>query len=315
MFRRFVTSLSVIALSACSATSNTPQQQSITSYYDYQLYSPEQQAISLFSLPNEIKQADVILVGEWHTHAGIHHFQTELLKQRLNDTKEIALSMEQFSRDKQSTLDAYLAGEIGEQVLISQGNAWPNYESDYRPLVELAKANQLDVIAANAPKSFVRCIGRQGLSYLDKLNANERQQLAANIDTTTSPYKEKFMASMHHGKPEQTERQYAAQITWDETMAESIVNYLERHPNKQIIHVAGKFHTEQGLGTKASLLKRNPNLSVVVITPTGAPLETVENGEDYLLEVLAPPVRYVQKENRMAAYHNLAKRNDDLTCK
>lgn len=315
MFRRFVTSLSVVALSACSATSNTPQQQSITSYYDYQLYSPEQQAISLFSLPNEIKQADVILVGEWHTHAGIHHFQTELLKQRLNDTKEIALSMEQFSRDTQSTVDAYLAGEIGEQVLISQGNAWPNYESDYRPLIELAKANQLDVIAANAPKSFVRCIGRQGLSYLDKLNANERQQLAANIDTTTSPYKEKFMVSMHHGKPEQTERQYAAQITWDETMAESIVNYLERHPNKQIIHVAGKFHTEQGLGTKASLLKRNPNLSVVVITPTGAPLETVEYGEDYLLEVLAPPLRYVQKENRMAAYHNLAKRNDDLTCK
>ncbi|KGY12888.1 hypothetical protein NM22_09250 [Vibrio tubiashii] len=315
MFRRFITSLSVIALSACSATSNTLQQQSITSYYDYQLYSPERQAISPFSLPNEIKQADVILVGEWHTHAGIHRFQTELLKQRLNDTKEITLSMEQFSRDKQSTVDAYLAGEIGEQVLISQSNAWPNYESDYRPLVELAKANQLDIIAANAPKPFVRCIGRQGLSYLDKLNADQRQQLATNIDTTTRPYKEKFMASMHHGKPEQTERQYAAQITWDETMAESIVNYLERHPNKQIIHVAGKFHTEQGLGTKASLLKRNPNLNVVVITPTGTPLETVEGGEDYLLEVLAPPVRYVQKENRMAAYHNLAKRNDDLTCK
>lgn len=315
MFRRFITSLSVIALSACSATSNTLQQQSITSYYDYQLYSPEQQAISPFSLPNEIKQADVILVGEWHTHAGIHRFQTELLKQRLNDTKEITLSMEQFSRDKQSTVNAYLAGEIGEQVLISQANAWPNYESDYRPLVELAKANQLDIIAANAPKPFVRCIGRQGLSYLDKLNADQRQQLATNIDTTTRPYKEKFMASMHHGKPEQTERQYAAQITWDETMAESIVNYLERHPNKQIIHVAGKFHTEQGLGTKASLLMRNPNLNVVVITPTGTPLETVEGGEDYLLEVLAPPVRYVQKENRMAAYHNLAKRNDDLTCK
>ncbi len=315
MFRRFITSLSVIALSACSATSNTLQQQSITSYYDYQLYSPEQQAISPFSLPNEIKQADVILVGEWHTHAGIHRFQTELLKQRLNDTKEITLSMEQFSRDKQSTVNAYLAGEIGEQVLVSQANAWPNYESDYRPLVELAKANQLDIIAANAPKPFVRCIGRQGLSYLDKLNADQRQQLATNIDTTTRPYKEKFMASMHHGKPEQTERQYAAQITWDETMAESIVNYLERHPNKQIIHVAGKFHTEQGLGTKASLLMRNPNLNVVVITPTGTPLETVEGGEDYLLEVLAPPVRYVQKENRMAAYHNLAKRNDDLTCK
>ncbi len=315
MFRLIATSLSCFALAACSSSLHSPKQQSISSYYDYQLYTPEKQVVSIDSLPESLKTADVILVGEWHTHAGVHRFQVDLLKQLVNQSKDVALSMEQFSRDKQSVVDSYLASEIGEQVLIKQGAAWPNYESDYRPLVEFAKAHQLDVIAANAPKPIVRCIGRQGVGYLDKLTSSERQQLAATIDTSNSAYKEKFMASMHHGKPEQTERQFAAQVTWDETMAESIVNYLANHPNKQIIHIAGKFHTEQGFGTKASILKRNPNLNVVVITPTDWPLGTEMEGQDYPLEVLAPPVRYVKMENRMAAYKHLSKRNDTLECK
>lgn len=315
MFRLIATSLSCFALAACSSTTLSPKQQAISSYYDYQLYTPEKQVVSIDSLPEALKTADVILVGEWHTHAGVHRFQVDLLKQLVSQGKDVALSMEQFSRDKQSAVDSYLANEIGEQVLIKQGAAWPNYESDYRPLVEFAKANQLDVIAANAPKPIVRCIGRQGVGYLEKLTPLERQLLATTIDTSNSPYKEKFMASMHHGKPEQTERQFAAQITWDETMAESIVNYLANHPNKQIIHIAGKFHTEQGFGTKASILKRNPNLNVVVITPTDWPLGTEMEGQDYPLEVLAPPVRYVKMENRMAAYKHLSKRNDTLECK
>lgn len=254
----------------------------------------------------------MILVGEWHTHAGIHRFQTDLLRQLSSGERRIALSMEQVTRDKQSVLDAYLKGEIGEQYFMSQSNAWPNYESDYRPLVEFAKQANLPVLAANAPKYIVRCIGRQGVDYLNKLDDEERSFVAENVNTANSPYKEKFMASMHHGKPEQTEKQYAAQVTWDETMAESIVKYLAQNPNAQVVHVAGKFHTEAGLGTAASILQRNPELKVVVVNPTS---EISTNSPDYQLEVLEPPVRFVQDANRMAAYKHLSTRNDDLQCK
>jgi uncharacterized iron-regulated protein len=303
------TSLITLFLTACSTTSG----QTSPTFFDYQLYSPSAQSIPLNNLPQELKNADVILIGEWHTHTGIHRFQTDLLRELINSNPKVALSMEQFSRDKQSVVNEYLAGTIGEQMLMKNGNAWPNYESDYRPLVELAKSQNLDIIASNAPKPIVRCIGRQGVDYLDKLTPKERTFLASSIDTSKSPYKEKFMASMHHGKPEQTEKQFAAQVTWDETMAESIVNYLGENQNAQVMHIAGKFHIEQGLGTKAAIMKRNPALKVVVITPV-SDLET-DIGDDYRLEVLEPPVRYVQMENRMAAYKNLKGRNDDLTCR
>ncbi|KIF54662.1 ChaN family lipoprotein [Vibrio owensii] len=284
----------------------------VTSFYDYQLHAPSGEAISVNRLTPALQQADVILIGEWHTHAGIHRFQTDMLKQLSSASRPLALSMEQVTRDKQAILDSYLNGEIGEQYFMKQSNAWPNYESDYRPLVEFAKQADIPVIAANAPKNIVRCIGRQGIDYLDKLDSDERSFVADKVNTANSPYKEKFMASMHHGKPEQTEKQYAAQVTWDETMAESIVKYLEKHPGTQVVHVAGKFHTEGGLGTAASILNRNPDLNVVVITPTA---DITSDGSDYQLEVLAPPVRYVQDANRMAAYKHLAKRNSDLQCK
>lgn len=300
--------LAAMMLGGCATS---PSTSSLNHFYDYQLNSPQGQALSLQNLPSELLTADVILVGEWHTHPGVHRFQTDLLH-TLSSQRSVALSMEQFTRDKQPVINQYLAGEIGEQPLISEGNAWPNYESDYRPLVELAKRQGLDVIAANAPKAIVRCIGRQGIGYLDKLDETERHYLAAEINTADSLYKNKFMASMHHGQPEQTERQYAAQITWDETMAESIVNYRKAHPQTQIVHVAGKFHTEGGLGTANSILRRAPELKVVVITPVAS---LSENGSDYQLEVLEPPVRYVQQSNRMKAYQALKSRNDELVCK
>lgn len=275
-------------LTGCSSYTHTNSHATsaeVTSFYDYQLYTPSGEHIALSKLPIELQQADVILIGEWHTHAGVHRFQTDMLKQLTSYDRSLALSMEQFTRDKQPVVDAYLRGEIGEQYLMKQANAWPNYESDYRPLVEFAKQKNLPVIAANAPKSIVRCIGRQGLDYINKLDDDQRMFIAQAINTGSSPYKEKFMASMHHGKPEQTEKQFAAQVTWDETMAESIVSYLDDNPGAQIVHVAGKFHTEQGLGTAASILSRNPSLKVVVISPTD---NVLSDNTDYQLEVLAP---------------------------
>jgi len=103
-----------------------------------------------------------------------------------------------------------------------------NYQSDYRPLVEFAKAQHLPVIAANAPKPLVSCVGQEGPAWLDKLPANRRSQLARELTLGDDGYRQKFMASMHHGDADGNARRFAAQTSWDDTMAESMVDYL-RH--------------------------------------------------------------------------------------
>jgi uncharacterized iron-regulated protein len=286
-------------------------QNSPTTLYDYQLFSPTTETIRLSSLPDSLTQADVILIGEWHTHTGIHRFQTDLLNV-LATQSSTALSLEQFSRDKQSVLDQYLRSEIGEQTLIQEAQTWPNYESDYRPLIELAKSYSIDVIASNAPREIVRCIGRNGLGYLDGLGSKQRRYVAAVVDTQASPYKDKFMSSMHHGDRQQTANQFAAQLTWDATMAESIVDYIDKQPGKQVIHIAGTFHVEQGLGIAAQIRRLNSNLKIVIITPSSS--KPLTQSSDYTLLVLPLPVRYVQQENRIKAYQALHNRNDTLNC-
>lgn len=304
--------LTLILISGCSSlTSSQNNSSSVSSFYDYQLYTPEGGNISLPQWAESSQTADVILIGEWHTHAGIHRFQTDAIKQLIQNEQSVALSMEQFSRDNQPIVNSYLNDEIGEQSLIKQANAWPNYESDYRPLVELAKSNQLDIIAANAPKPMVRCISKHGLEYLATLPQDKRAYVATNIDLGDSPYKQKFMASMHHGEPNQHLNMYASQLTWDATMAESIVSYKQTHPQTTIVHVAGKFHTEAGLGTAAQIKQLDPSLNIVIITP----VDTItKDSHDYQLEVLSPPVRYIKPENQKAAFSQLFKNRAEPDC-
>ncbi|PKH04490.1 hypothetical protein CXF72_01020 [Psychromonas sp. MB-3u-54] len=306
-------------LSGCASfmaqkSSLSTQPTAITTYFDYRIVSPDKKTITLQDLSHQVKNADVVLIGEWHTHSAIHRFETDLLKALFFQNPNVTLSMEQFSRDSQEVVNQYLAGEIGETTLIMQANAWPNYESDYRPLVEFAKLNKLDLIASNAPNNIVSCIGREGLDYINRLPAKQRIWLAERIFTKPSAYKNLFLASMHHGNEIQNNQQFAAQMAWDETMAESIVRYLGVHPDKQVMHIAGNFHVENGLGIAAGILRREADLKVVIVTPVSAERALDKGIGDYRLQVIPPPQKFVKSDNRITYFKSLAVRNNNLQC-
>ena len=306
-------------LSGCTSVAvqmpvTSKQPKTITTYFDYQLISPQNQAITMQDFLSDIEKANVVLVGEWHGHSGIHRFQTELLNAMVQQNPHLALSMEQFTRDRQAIVNQYLAGKIGEATLIKEANAWPNYTSDYRPLVELAKVEKLDVIAANAPTPIVSCIAKEGLNYINRLPYKERSWLAETISVEDSAYKKRFMAFAHHGDELQNSKQFAAQVTWDETMAESIVRYLKQHPDKQVMHTAGKFHVEDGLGIAASILARAPHLNVVIVTPVDVEKRLEKTSGDYRLQILGLPLQFVKNENMIASFQVLSERNNNLRC-
>ncbi|AJR07765.1 hypothetical protein C9J03_21270 [Photobacterium gaetbulicola] len=282
--------------------------------YDSTIQSPQGQPMTLDQLAEALQAADIVLVGEWHGHPGAHLMQARLFAALYQHNPNMALSMEQFTRDKQHVVNQYLNNEIGEKTLIKEGKAWPNYSSDYRPLVEFAKMNQLDVIAANAPKSIVRCIGQQGEGYLALLPAMERRWVAEQLTLGSDAYHDKFNASMHHGDEEKTKRQFAAQTAWDDTMAESMVDYLALHPGKQIIHVAGRFHVAEGLGTASRITARNPDLNVMMVTPVTKNTGVAEGSPDYTFEVMPLPAAYVDQDKMAAAMAAIYSRNKGLEC-
>lgn len=245
----------------------TPAFSAPQTFFEYQLYTPTGESTTLESLVPSISDYPVVLVGEWHSHSAVHRFQSDLYKKLLEKKPETDLSMEQFSRPSQGTLDEYLSGKIGERALIAHGRAWPNYTSDYRALVEQAKAASRTVIAANAPRDIVHCIGQVGPNYIKHLSRKDKGYVAAKLDTSDRPYKAQFMELMQGMNGKMVENMYAAQISWDETMAESIAKHLKQNPNAHVMHTAGKFHVENGDGIAYSLKKRLPEVNIALITP------------------------------------------------
>ena len=298
-----------LLLAACATTA--PVNDAGTLYH-YQLKATQGEALTLEQALARVADADIVLVGELHTHPAVHLLQARMLAGLAADGRPLVLSMEQFSRADQPVLDAYLAGRIGEAALIRDGNAWPNYQSDYRPLVEFAKAHHLPVIAANAPKPLVSCVGQEGPAWLEQLPASRRSQLARTLTLGDDPYRQKFMASMHHGDADSNARRFAAQTSWDDTMAESMVDYLAKHPGQQIMHIAGNFHVEGGLGLASRIASRNPALKVALVVPRTDETSVADRAADVQVTIMPLPKRWQNSDEMkqdMGALHQSRSRD------
>jgi uncharacterized iron-regulated protein len=278
-------------------------------------------AVGVDQAADILKDYDVIIIGELHDHIANHLAEMELMDALHARAPLLALSMEQFDRDVQPVVDDYLAGKIGEETLKTRGRAWNNYAEDYRPLVEFAKEHGLPVIAANAPESLVRCVAQQGLNYLAALPPSERKWAAATIQVDDPLYRKEFLqflgSDTAHAGPSaagknsagtRADRLFAAQVTRDDTMAESIATYIGANPGHKVIHITGVFHVADGLGTVERLKSRMPNLKIALVVPVEvsnpeAPAVTPEDieGADFAILLRPEPKPYVSEEERKTA--------------
>jgi hypothetical protein len=91
--------------------------------------------------------------------------------------RPVVLSLEMFERDVQYILDEYLAGLITEDQFLESARPWERYRTDYRPMVEFARAHGIPVVAANAPRRYVNRVTRLGPSSLEALSPAARRFL------------------------------------------------------------------------------------------------------------------------------------------
>jgi len=234
--------------------------------------------MSVAQAADVLKAFDVIFIGEEHRHPGNHIAQMALFRAIQERAPDVSLSMEQFERDVQPVVDEYMSGKIGEQPFRTKSRAWDNYPVSYRPLVEYARAKNLPVIAAEAPNAVIRCVGEKGAEFLATMNPEQRGWAAAVLHLNDGPYKEKYMrfaaGDGSHGEGGDKEkaalaaqRSFAAQVTRDDTMAESIYLHLQKNPGRKVVHLNGSFHSESFLGTAERLQWRDAKLKIAVVNP------------------------------------------------
>ncbi|QDR78992.1 ChaN family lipoprotein [Sporomusa termitida] len=238
-----------------------------------QIYTAGGQQVTGEALAALINHYDVLAFGEYHDDAVLHALELELLQQAFKKQPQLAISLEMFERDVQEYLDEYLSGRITEQEFLARSRPWKNYQEAYRPLVEFAGVNSLPVIAANIPRALAAQYAQTG-SLADVPAAAGRYLPQVHL-APAGEYRQRFMAYMTEAAtrarmpvaPDKLDNYYKAQCLKDDTMAESIVNFLQLHPDFKIIHYQGDFHSRGRLGVVEKLQLLNPALKVAVITP------------------------------------------------
>jgi uncharacterized iron-regulated protein len=259
----------------------------------------------LEAMARDLAQADVVMIGEQHDDPGTHAMERAVLEVVGRRHAHVVLALEMFERDVQPTVDGYLAGRLPEDSLMAEGRPWPNYVSDYRPLVEWARAEHWPVIAGNIPRALASAVAKHGLAVIDTLSGEPRRWAAADIACPHDAYFERFAATMREHIPGDDadardaalERYYQAQCIKDETMAESVVRVRQVSGGAPplVIHVNGSFHSDAHLGTAARISRRLPDAVVRVISAipvadldaiTVTPEDAAEG--DYMIYTLAP---------------------------
>lgn len=223
-------------------------------------------------LASKLQKYDVVFFGEYHDQSEIHQYELELLKAMYKAKGEkLALSMEMFEADNQSKLNNFLADTLSKENFLAASRPWPNYRTDYAPLVNFAKEKKMPVIAANVPRFLAAHVAKNNAST-EGVEAQYQQWLPKHTYAPEGAYKDKFYAQMSSPAapmkmPQRLAAVYAAQCLKDDKMAESIAAFADAHQNMQILHINGCFHSDAHLGTAQKLEALRPELKVAVITP------------------------------------------------
>ena len=272
---------------------------------DYQVYAGDGTPSSIDDIVAAMAAAEVVFVGETHDDPTGHFLELELFRRAHeafgsdstsdDASRSVALSLEFFQRDAQPILDEYLAGLITEKAFLADSRPWPRYQTDYRPLIELAKEQGLAVVAANAPRRYANRATRLGREALNDLGPDALATLAPlPYGQPSKAYRDQWIQAimevmeeeqMKCGKPivdstpsdsgaaeggqrsahGNTGNQLHGQVLWDATMAYWINDQLVRRPNALVLHMVGSFHVARGTGIPEQLERYRPGTSSMIV--------------------------------------------------
>jgi uncharacterized iron-regulated protein len=228
----------------------------------YKLYNAKGHRVSYKKMVKILSKADVVLFGEYHNNPISHWLELEVTKD-IYKNKNVVLGAEMFEVDNAKSLNNYVQGNIKQKELDTLARLWPNYKTDYKPLVDFAKTNKLNFIATNVPRRYASLVYKKGFLALERLEKNEKKWMAPlpiNYDATLPGYaKMKTMMSNHGG-----DNLPKSQALKDATMAYFIFKNLKN--NSVFIHYNGSYHSDNFEGIFWYLKNKNPKLKVKTVS-------------------------------------------------
>lgn len=99
-----------------------------------------------------------------------HILQDTFLHHLVQLYKNVALSLEALSTDRQVILNEYLKDYLSDGEFEHLAGVWMPYYHSYKSLIEISKSYGLPVLAANVPNRYVSLVHARGMAVLDSLD-------------------------------------------------------------------------------------------------------------------------------------------------
>ncbi len=256
-------------------------------------------AVDLHSLPDltailpQLAESRVVFVGERHTNYSDHLNQLAIIRGLHERRPDLAIGMEYFQQPFQQSLDEYVAGTLTETDLLAKTQYFTRWGYDFRlyePILKYARENKLPLVALNVPSEIVQKVGQSGFAGLTE---QERAAIPQHLDRSNPAYRE-YLQSVFKDHPHHPGADFEyfldAQLLWDEGMAARAAGYLEEHPTRALVVLAGIGHVQYGFGIPDRLTRRIDVSRAILINGLGESFEP--NVADFVLlakEVHLPP--------------------------
>ncbi len=234
-------------------------------------------------------EADAVLIGECHGQPVGQAFQAKFFTDLLQRAPRAAGALEFFERDEQAALDDFLLGVTDEQQFRrATRRTESNYTSGHRTIVEACRAAGRPVIAANAPRRYVRMARQDGYERLAQLTAEQQRLFVVPAFHPEDRYRDEFFKIMggedlltdpadeDHAKVESRQKRrenientFRSQSMWDWTMADSVAREIT-NGSSPVVLVVGRFHTDHNGGLVQALQHMKPDAKIVTISSIDA---------------------------------------------
>ena len=232
----------------------------------YQVFDQNGKKISYEKMLKKVAEADIILFGELHNNPINHWLQFELTKDIFEQYNEfLALGAEMYESDNQLIINEYLGGHLDYKSFSNEAKVWNNDKTDYKPLLDFARENQLTFVATNIPRRYAAMVHKDGFRAFNDLNEEAKKYIAPipfKYDDKLPGYADMIKMMGGHGN-KKVENMARAQASKDATMAHFILKNWTK--DKTFIHYNGSYHSMNYEGIGWYLKQANPNLKVATI--------------------------------------------------
>ncbi len=229
----------------------------------YQIFTGSGHKTSYKKLLKAARNADLVFFGEEHDNPVAHWFELELAKDLYKSTgKNLVLGAEMMETDNQKQVNEYLNDSLNYKKFKKEARLWPNFKTDYKPLMDFAKKHQLRFIATNVPRRYASKVYHGGFKAVDTLPRKDKQWIAPlpiKYDPELSQYKKMLDMMKGHGG----ENLPKAQALKDATMAYNILKNYKK--GELFLHFNGSFHSNYKQGIVWHIKQQQPDLKIVTI--------------------------------------------------